>query len=859
MPYKPKTKFEVKDTLPQDDPRKIIYGKEFGVEFDAISATFDEVQAGFDQVKDKLEAGGYSMEEAPAGGSQYGRQEINGTMTWTEIGSAGSVTWSEVSGKPSTYPPSAHNHDGQYLKTETDPVFTSSVAFGITQDDIDGWNAGGSGTGYDDTQIKADLATETQARIDGDAAIQAEVDDLENYDDTQIKADLATETQDRIDGDAALDLRIDAVEDSITDGGGFVDAPNDGKLYGRQSEGWSEVPDGGVSDWADIENKPTEFPPADHDQPWSSITDTPDDYPPSAHDHAWNDVTGKPTEFPPSAHVHTIANVTGLSDALDGKSDVGHKHVIADVTGLQDALNNASRPPVYVDEDAPENPAKGILWFDTNSGELNLFDGSGWVVIGSGGGDSKPEGYDDTKAIASGVMATGEMVVLNADGTVSVVKEVNEPQFIGQSESVGSLELPKLTYVSSTNEAVIYHEGGVRVVRVDGDAISLLGSTSSSASFMHQNMTYCAGPDRLVLVFRDLSNSKFGTAILGEIKSSVITFGTPIIFNSSDTYDPHVCYDPASDRIVIGYSDNGNSRAATAVVGEISSDKANIAFGTPKVVNPTYSGEIVCVFDPASGKVVLNYADNDSGYANTTNIGSVSNLDISFGPKVTMNDSTSHKFMTITPAPDEGKVVFIYKETVASSNSGSSVVGTIDDNTILFGERVDFDNDNSNISAVSYDPFRKMFTVAYRNVTADHAGRMVTGKLSGDALVFAEPVPFKGKSYNQGIVYDPDSKRNVVFYDDPNDGGAGYVIAYSAEGITANLTDSNYIGVSTGNYADGSEATVQIAGINADQQGMTVGKQYILPDGSLDTTEGTPSVLAGTAISSTELNIKDTV
>lgn len=44
-------------------------------------------------------------------------------------------------------------------------------------------------------------------------------------------------------------------------------------------------------------------------------------------------------------------------------------------------------PPVYVDEDAPENPAKGNLWYDTNSGELNLFDGSDWVVIGSCGGN----------------------------------------------------------------------------------------------------------------------------------------------------------------------------------------------------------------------------------------------------------------------------------------------------------------------------------------------------------------------------------------------------------------------------------------------------------------------------------------
>ena len=139
---------------------------------------------------------------------------------------------------------------------ESDPVFTNHPAYQITQDLIDSWNddAGGS-------------PAPSPPSGGGD------------YDDTLIKADLAAETQARIDGDAALDLRIDAVEDSITDDGGFVDAPNDGKLYGRQSEGWSEVPDGGVSDWADIENKPTEFPPEDH--------------------------------------THEIADVTGLQDALD--------------------------------------------------------------------------------------------------------------------------------------------------------------------------------------------------------------------------------------------------------------------------------------------------------------------------------------------------------------------------------------------------------------------------------------------------------------------------------------------------------------------------------------------------------------
>ena len=313
MPYKPKTRFEVKDRLSQDDPKKVIYGSEFAAEFDAISATFDDVQGGFDQVKDKLEAGGYSMEEAPAGGAQYGRQEKNGKMTWTEIGSAGSVTWSEVSGKPSTFPPSPHDHDGRYVKTETDPTVPAHVK-AITQTDIDGWNAGGSGgaSTWDELTGKpTEFPPEAHSH---------EIDDVNGLQDalnaaggtpawgdvtgkpTEFPPEAHTHEQSEVDG---LETRLEAIEASITSGGGFVDAPDDGKLYGRQSENWAEVviPDAADPDWADIQNKPA--------------------------------------EFPPSAHNHAIANVTGLQDALDDKADADHTHEIADVNGLQDALDNA--------------------------------------------------------------------------------------------------------------------------------------------------------------------------------------------------------------------------------------------------------------------------------------------------------------------------------------------------------------------------------------------------------------------------------------------------------------------------------------------------------------------------------------
>ena len=66
---------------------------------------------------------------------------------------------------------------------------------------------------------------------------------------------LDEESEARIEKDTLLDLRIDAIEDSITEDGGFVDAPDDGRLYGRQSEDWAEVVILSTA-WNDITGKP---------------------------------------------------------------------------------------------------------------------------------------------------------------------------------------------------------------------------------------------------------------------------------------------------------------------------------------------------------------------------------------------------------------------------------------------------------------------------------------------------------------------------------------------------------------------------------------------------------------------------
>ena len=78
---------------------------------------------------------------------------------------------------------------------------------------------------------------------------------------------------------------------------------------------------------------------------------------------------------------------------------------------------------------------------------------------------------------------------------------------------------------------------------------------------------------------------------------------------------------------------------------------------------------------------------------------------------------------------------------------------------------------------------------------------------------------------------------------------------------SAPVTTENYIGIASGGtYADTAEATIDIIGtINKDQTSLTAGQTYFVQaDGTLATSADSISVIAGTAISSTELLIATT-
>ena len=59
---------------------------------------------------------------------------LNGTFYGNCTGSSGSVAWVNVTGKPSTFTPSDHNHDGRYLRKDTNDSTSCQYSFTKTDD-----------------------------------------------------------------------------------------------------------------------------------------------------------------------------------------------------------------------------------------------------------------------------------------------------------------------------------------------------------------------------------------------------------------------------------------------------------------------------------------------------------------------------------------------------------------------------------------------------------------------------------------------------------------------------------------------------------------------------------------------------
>jgi len=509
----------------------------------------------------------------------------------------------------------------------------------------------------------------------------------------------------------------------------------------------------------------------------------------------------------------------------------------------------------------PGTASEGDVYFNSSDSGLRAYDGSAWSAVGAGGGT--------VEAVASGTLSNGQTVVVSSDGAVVGVSSTGSPQSLGTAvvfESANTIHTAS-TFDSSNNKIVIAYcdsgnssYGTAVVGTVSGSSITFGTPVvfQSSASY-HISTTYDSTNDRIVISYRNDGNSTYGTVVVGTVSGTSITFGTPVVFNSAVTYYTSTGYDSSASKVVIAYKDNGSSGNGRARVGTVDPSDNSISFGGENEFENSSISDTSVTFDSTNNKIVIAYRNDGNSDYGTAVVATVnpSNNQITFGTPVVFE---SARIANYTPSAaydsNSGKVIISYSDQ-ANSNAGTAVVGTVSGTSISFGTPVVFESGESRFFNTVIDSSANKVVITYQDAFNSESGRLIVGTVSGTSISFGTPVVFEDTNTNHiSATFNSNSNKIVIAYQDYGNSSYGTAIVF--KNLGTNLEANNFLGFSDAAYSNGATAKVQIVGSTDDAQtGLTTGSlHYVQNDGTLSTTAGTPSVVAGIALTDTKILIR---
>lgn len=383
--------------------------------------------------------------------------------------------------------------------------------------------------------------------------------------------------------------------------------------------------------------------------------------------------------------------------------------------------------------------------------------------------------------VAQGTLANGQTVALRSDGKVEAIT--------GQSGSVGT----KVVFEAATSTAMAG--------------------------------TYDSANNKVVFVYNDYGNSYYGTAIVGTVSGTAITFGTAAVFNSGSTLEFDITFDSNVNKVVIGFRDGGNSNAGTGIVGTVSG--TSISFGS-KYVFSTPCQYVAATFDSNSNKVVFGYRHHTTDYAMAI-VATVSGTAISYGSEATAH-SVSSAFNAATFDSNSNKVVLTCRQ--ATDGAGVAVVGTVSGTSISFGTAVTYVASLQSTTTYhpTFDSNSNKVVIGYSDSGNSNYGTAIVGTVSGTSISFGTPVLFDGAGNALYIatVFDSVSNKIVISYRDDSVANSGTVITGTVSGTSISFSGKQV-------YASSSSDIAAVFDVNAN---ATVSAYY---DGT-NSNYGTASV-----------------
>ncbi len=480
--------------------------------------------------------------------------------------------------------------------------------------------------------------------------------------------------------------------------------------------------------------------------------------------------------------------------------------------------------------------------------------------------------------VASGALANGDKVVLQSDGTVKAISVTT----ISQSIPLGSVSDIDTTGYQS--EQVKFHptdEGKFVVIWKDSNGYgrAVVGTVSGSSITLGTSVVFSSQSTSHAAFDIDPNDANtFVTAyyvgswgsitaksIVGTISGTSLSFGSEVSFATqsgnamSEKFD--VKFDPnTAGKFILTYLwANYPSSSQKILVGEVSSN--SISFSSQSDISllgaNNYCPRSNIIWDKNDAdKFVITY--NVYGTWNGAiygRVGELTGTSISWGTEVIIESTDNNTYFASAFSGTQGKFV----TTLRPSGSGSTAkICTISGTTISVGGASTFNSGTTYERDVAFVPNTETFVIFYRDWSNSHYGTARVGTVSGTSISWSSELVIQNKdSEYLSISFDPNNVGKFIMgFGNSTDGDCEVIFGQVEAGVS-NLTATNFIGTSEGAFADTATATVMLrGGITTTQSGLTTGSTYyVQADGTLSTTAGSPSVVAGQAISTTTLLI----
>lgn len=416
-----------------------------------------------------------------------------------------------------------------------------------------------------------------------------------------------------------------------------------------------------------------------------------------------------------------------------------------------------------------------------------------------------------------------------------------------------------VAYQSSSNT------GRIVIGIVSGNSLSFGGAVTFSSSNV-ELVKVSFDPNtanKLAIAYVDVASSSAGTVIIGTVSGTSVSFGSKQVFNSGATAHIDMQFDPINSggKFVVVYSDGGNSSYGTSRVGTVSG--SSVSYGTEVVYNSSNTTEPSIAFDRnTSNKYVIGYRNLGNSQLGTAICGTISGTSSSYGSPVVFATGPSEKISIAFEKSVTGRFIIAFNNGVAGGDPvAKAVIGALSGSTISFGALVTIQAGNyaGNVIALACDD-----SVANRAIigyTGDgispKIGRIYPVTIDGNSITVDTPIVYaNSETVQQRVSFDPNTAGKFVYIFNASNGTA---FVGKMNSLSTNLTSTNLIGISAEAIASGATGKVNVlGGLNEGQSSLTPASIYYVQDnGTITTASASPAQKIGQAISSTKLNLVD--